>query len=97
MFRLWASLISLLILLAFTVLMPPTAFFDPHVTPNEVQLPDERPCDNSQCADSLVWIDEQGEMRKAPLPTTRNISWPNHLHLEPQFAPEADHQPPNRV
>jgi hypothetical protein len=97
MLRLGISIISLLILLAFTVLMPPTAFFDPHVTPDEVQLPDERPCENTQCADSLVWIDDQGQLRKEPLPLSRPISWPSHQHLEPQFAPEAEHQPPNRV
>ena len=88
---------SLLVLLAFTVLLPPKAFFDPTPTPAEVQLPEEKPCENHNCHESAVWIDDEGTLRQAPLPIAHEVVWPTYHHQPTQFVHEDLQRPPNQV
>lgn len=97
MTRIIVGFASILILLTFTVLMPPTAFFDPDPTPTEVQIPDERPCDGKACYDSAVFIDDQGMLREVPTPEYKRITWPRRPAMQPQFIPLDMNRPPNRV
>lgn len=98
MIRTVLSLMSLLGLLALTVLLPPSAFFDPDPTPIEVQLPEERPCtEHAACGDALVWIDERGVLQQLPKPYARPIIWPQQTGLSEQFLPQTLHRPPEQV
>ena len=88
---------SIVILLAFTVLMPPSAFFDPQVTPDEVQLPDERPCEDHSCKDTKAFLQGHHHFKEIVEPATerRNV-WPPRPLLKSQFDPEDYLKPPSR-
>ncbi len=95
--RIWVTLTSMLVLLAFTVLLPPSAFFNPNVTPDEVQVPDERPCEDAPCSESAVFIEEESEQTNPQIYESVRLSWPHKSHLKPQHINEELHRPPART
>ncbi len=94
--RFWVTLTSILALLAFTVLLPPSAFFNPNITPDEVQIPDERPCEDAPCAENTVFIEEESDQARPQVYESVRLSWPRKPYLKPQHINEELHRPPAR-
>lgn len=94
--RFWVTLTSILVLLAFTVLLPPSAFFNPNITPGEVQIPDERSCEDAPCAEKAVFIEEDSNQSNPQIFESVKLSWPREPHLKPQHINEELHRPPAR-